>query len=57
MLKSEELSGSKTLTLKATLSGGKGDVGWHHAQLFRTAFDKNDDSMQLKIIIKLKHDA
>ena len=57
MLKSEELSGSKTLTLKATLSGGKGDVGWQHAQLFRTAFDKNDDSMQLKIIIKLKHDA
>ena len=57
MLKSEELSGSKTLTLKATLSGGKGDVGWQHAQLFRTAFDKKDDSMQLKIIIKLKHDA
>ena len=57
MLKSEELSGSKTLTLKATLSGGKGDNGWQHAQLFRTAFDKNDDSMQLKIIIKLKHDA
>ena len=50
-------SGLKTLTLKSTLSGGKGDVGWQHAQLFRTAFDKNDDSMQLKIIIKLKHDA
>ena len=57
MLKSEELSGSKNLTLKATLSGGKGDVGWQHAQLFRTAFDKNEESVQLRLIIKLKCDA
>ena len=57
MLKSEELSGSKNLTLKATLSGGKGDIGWQHAQLFRTALDKNDDSVQFQLIIKLKCDA
>ena len=56
MLKSEELSGSKNLTLKATLSGGKGDIGWQHAQLFRTALDKNDDSVQFQLIIKLKCD-
>ena len=57
MLKSEELSGSKNLTLKATLSGGKGDIGWQHAQLFRTALDKNDDSVQFQLIIKLKCNA
>ena len=57
MLKSEELSGSKNLTLKATLSGGKGDIAWQHTQLFRTAFDKNDDSVQFRLIIKLKCDA
>ena len=57
MLKSEELSGSKNLTLKATLSGGKGEIGWQHAQLFRTALDKNDDSVQFQLIIKLKCDA
>ena len=51
-LKSEELSGSKSLLLKATLSGGKGDVAWQHAQLFRTAFDNLD--VQLRFIVKLK---
>ena len=55
-LKSEELSGSKNLTLKATLSGGKGDVNWQHAQLFRTEMDKSE-AMQLKFVIKLKRDA
>ena len=50
-LKSEELSGSKSLTLKATLSGGKGDVAWQHAQLFRSKMDQND--IQLKFIVKL----
>ena len=53
-LKSEELSGSKSLLLKATLSGGKGDVAWQHAQLFRTAFDNLD--VQLRFIVKLKCD-
>ena len=51
-LKSEELSGSKSLILKATLSGGKGDVGWQHAQLFRTKMDDQSD-FQFKFIVKL----
>ena len=53
-LKSEELSGSKSLILKATLSGGKGDVGWQHAQLFRTKMDdQNQSDFQFKFIVKL----
>ena len=53
-LKSEELSGSKSLILKATLSGGKGDVGWQHAQLFRTKMDdQNQSEFQFKFIVKL----
>ena len=50
-LQSEELSGSKSLTLKATLSGGKGDVAWQHAQLFRAKLDQND--IHFKFIVKL----
>ena len=53
-LKSEELSGSKSLVLKATLSGGKGDVGWQHAQLFRTKVDEHQSDYQFKLIVKLK---
>merc|ERR1712062_729054 len=52
-LKSEELSGSKSLVLKATLSGGKGDVGWQHAQLFRTKVDEHQSDYQFKLIVKL----
>ena len=37
------LSGSKTLKLTATISGGKGDVAWQHAQLFRQSFDSQSE--------------
>ena len=37
------LNGSKTLKLTATLTGGKGDVAWQHAQLFRQPFDSQSE--------------
>ena len=40
---SSVLSGSKTLKLTATISGGKGDVAWQHAQLFRQSFDSQSE--------------
>ena len=40
---SSALSGSKTLKLTATISGGKGDVAWQHAQLFRQSFDSQSE--------------
>ena len=60
-MKSEELSGSKNVTLKAKLSGGKGEVGWQHAQLFRTSLNAEPqevaaENFQLKMVIILKRD-
>ena len=37
------LSGSKTLKLTASLSGGKEDVAWQHAQLFRQPFESQSE--------------
>jgi len=37
------LSGSKSLKLTATLSGGKGDVAWQQAQLFTQPIDSEND--------------
>ncbi len=54
-MKSEELKGSKSIKLQASLSGGKGDVAWQHTQLFRTEMSKTDD-VQLRLILKLKCD-
>lgn len=47
------LSGSKTLKLTATLTGGKGDVAWQHAQLFRQPFDSQSE-YPLDVAIFLK---
>ena len=47
------LSGSKTFTLTAELSGGKGDVAWQHAQLFRQSIDSYTE-YPLDILITLK---
>lgn len=47
------LNGSKTLKLTATLTGGKGDVAWQHAQLFRQPFDSQSE-YPLDVAIFLK---
>lgn len=52
-MKSEELSGSKTLTLQAMLSGGKGQVAWQHTQLFRAEMGK-EGHFQLTLLVHLK---
>ena len=52
-LKSEELSGSKSLTLQVSMSGGKGNLAWQHTQLFRTKMDDNETT-QFRLIIQLK---
>ena len=53
MLKSEELSGSKSLSLQVSMSGGKGNLAWQHTQLFRTKMDDNETT-QFRLIIQLK---
>ncbi|GJQ78291.1 hypothetical protein Trydic_g22132 [Trypoxylus dichotomus] len=38
-LSTQQLSGSKKIEIIATLSGGRGDVSWQHAQLFRQSIE------------------
>lgn len=37
-----EFQGEEWLTISVELSGGKGDVAWQHAQLFRQALNDKD---------------
>ncbi|XP_068689230.1 peptide-N(4)-(N-acetyl-beta-glucosaminyl)asparagine amidase-like [Montipora foliosa] len=46
------LSGSKTLKLTATLSGGKGDVAWQQAQLFSQPIDSENIAFDLTVILR-----
>uniref|UniRef100_A0A1B6G378 Peptide-N(4)-(N-acetyl-beta-glucosaminyl)asparagine amidase n=1 Tax=Cuerna arida TaxID=1464854 RepID=A0A1B6G378_9HEMI len=48
-MKTSELRGSSNLTLTATLKGGKGDVAWQHAQLFRQPLNATDTSFSLSL--------
>ena len=52
-LKTDELSGSKSLILEAILSGGEGDMAWQHAQLFRTKINNSQNNFQFKLTVKL----
>ena len=49
---SQQVGGSKELTLKAILTGGRGAYAWQHAQLFRSKMNSNDT--QFKLMIKLR---
>ena len=54
-LHTEQLSGSKELTLTATLSGGNVDTGvaWQHAQLFRRSRSgEAEPQMKIKVFLK-----
>ncbi|XP_076294148.1 N-glycanase Pngl [Lasioglossum baleicum] len=49
----DQLEGSIKLTLTATVSGGKGDCAWQHAQLFRQSLEtKGDRSFIINIQLK-----
>ncbi|XP_048483549.1 peptide-N(4)-(N-acetyl-beta-glucosaminyl)asparagine amidase [Plutella xylostella] len=39
-------------TLTATLSGGRGDVGWQHSQLFRQALTDDAAAMEIQAVIE-----
>ena len=62
-MNSEQMNGSKELKVTAMLSGGKGDVAWQHAQLFRAEQTNNgnedskvEEKAQFKMIVKLQCD-
>ena len=48
----QQVGGSKELTLKAFLTGGRGAYAWQHAQLFRTKMNSSD--IQFKLLVKLR---
>ncbi|CAH0551290.1 unnamed protein product [Brassicogethes aeneus] len=47
-----ELSGQTCFTITATMSGGKGDHKWQHAQLFRQPIDNENYPFIVKICLK-----
>ena len=50
---SKSFSGYTTVRLVVKLSGGKGDVAWQHAQLFRQGAD-NVNEYPFEVIINLR---
>lgn len=50
-----DLNGAIRISVNATLSGGKGDMAWQHAQLFRQSLNVNSSEPSLLIKINL-HD-
>ena len=38
-----DLNGAKTLSIKAVMHGGKGEVAWQHTQLFRQSIQSKGE--------------
>jgi len=55
VLKSDELAGSKYVSVSASLKGGSGNVAWQHTQLFRAKMGSNEEK-KFKLIVRLKDD-
>nr|XP_008195898.1 PREDICTED: peptide-N(4)-(N-acetyl-beta-glucosaminyl)asparagine amidase isoform X2 [Tribolium castaneum] len=51
-LETQAFSGVRHFTIKATLSGGKGNVAWQHAQLFRQSSDSKDFPFVLSVTFR-----
>ncbi|XP_072034952.1 peptide-N(4)-(N-acetyl-beta-glucosaminyl)asparagine amidase-like isoform X2 [Amphiura filiformis] len=47
------LNGSKSINLKASLSGGQGDVAWQHTQLFRMGLNDHN-TYPFEIVVHLR---
>lgn len=50
----DALRGKKSFEIVARLSGGKGDVAWQHAQLFRQCLDSDNYNFIVKVTLKDK---
>lgn len=46
---SANIIGASVFEIKAVLSGGKGDVAWQHAQLFRQSLNQTESLFDLEI--------
>lgn len=46
------LEGRKSFEIVTRLSGGRGDVAWQHAQLFRQSLNSNDYNFVVNITLK-----
>lgn len=51
-LETKEFSGSRTIKLSAILTGGKGNVAWQHAQVFRQPADSEEYPFQITFTLK-----
>jgi len=45
----EKINGTNKFSVRARLSGGKGDCAWQHAQVFRQSLTSNDFPFQLSV--------
>lgn len=53
-MKIEEFSGSKFIKIMVSLSGGRGDVAWQHAQLFRQKLNSENEDFPFVVNLTFK---